>query len=247
MRDQTSHLRSATRRAKSDVANKIVSMFLHELSRRIAESWHFRVDGEEYENLVRKWFNNQCPYCCRPLADGGAVVEHLDGMNRYRAGLHVAGNVLVACRRCNSEKRRDDSARTLSLAESGWASFLSHDGTRCAAPCPTCRYWSSVWEDEAERKTRMSENSERIRSFRAAFPEFERILPVVREALPELLTKLYSDCQSFAESEIGTLLEGLERILDPHVPRDLERGTRSRTHGNGKVVPLRDGPAASTS
>ncbi|MGO9095583.1 MAG: HNH endonuclease [Bryobacteraceae bacterium] len=222
-------------------------MFLHELSRRIAESWHFRVDGEEYENLVRKWFNNQCPYCCRPLTDGGSVVEHLDGMNRYRAGLHVAGNVLVACRKCNGEKRRDDSARTLSLAESGWASFLSHDGTRCTASCLTCRYWSSVWGDEAERKTRMSENSERIRSFRAAFPEFERILPVVREALPELLTKLYSDCQSFAESEIGTLLEGLERILDPHVPRDLERGTRSRTHGNGKVVPLSDGPAASTS
>ena len=54
-------------------------------------------------------------------------------MNRYRAGLHCPGNVLVACKMCNSEKRRDDSLRVLSLATSGWESFLSHDGTRCAA------------------------------------------------------------------------------------------------------------------
>lgn len=209
MKDPTSQLRSATRRAKSDVANKMVSMFLHELSRRVAENWRFRIDGEDYEKLVREWFGNKCPYCCRSLADGQSVIEHLDGMNRYRAGLHVAGNVLVACRRCNGEKRRDDSVKTLSLAESGWGSFLSHNGTLCAPSCLTCRYWSSVWEDEAERKTRLSENSERIRSFRAAFPEFEQILPAVREALPELLTKLYSDCQSFAENEIRTLLDGL--------------------------------------
>ena len=37
MKDSTSQLRSATRRAKSDVANKLVSMCLHELSRRISQ------------------------------------------------------------------------------------------------------------------------------------------------------------------------------------------------------------------
>ena len=165
MKDPTSQLRSATRRAKSDVANKIVSMFLHELSKKIAEQWRYRIDGEEYGKLVREWFNNKCPYCSLPLADGQPVIEHLDGMNRYRAGLHVAGNVLVACKRCNSEKRRDDSAKTLSLAESGWASFLSHDGSRCAASCPTCTYWCSVWKDETERRTRLRENSEKITFF----------------------------------------------------------------------------------
>lgn len=212
MRDPTSQLRSATRRAKSDVANKIVSMCLHELSRKLAENWKYRIDGEEYERLVREWFGNKCPYCLRPLGDGQSVIEHLDGMNRYRAGLHVAGNVLVACRKCNGEKRRDDSARTLLLAEFGWASFLSHDGTRCPASCLTCKYWSSVWTDPAERKTRLTENADRIRSFRAAFPELEQILPAVREALPALLTKLYSDCQAFAETEIRSLLEGLDQI-----------------------------------
>ncbi len=130
-------------------------------------------------------------------------------MNRSRAGLHVAGNVLVACRRCNSEKRRDDSSRSLSLADSGWESFLSHDGTHCAASCLTCRYWKTVWQDEKERGLRLSQNLERIRSFRSTFPEFQRILPSVMRTLPALLTKLYADCQAFAEKEIRTLLEGL--------------------------------------
>jgi hypothetical protein len=207
--DPTSQLRSATRRAKSDVANKLISMFLHELSRRLSQNWPVRVDSLLYETLVRQCFSNQCPYCARSLVTGDSVVEHLDGMNRYRAGLHVPGNVLVACRRCNGEKRRDDSARSLSLAESGWSSFLSHDGTRCVPSYRTCEYWKGVWDDEAERKARLDESLERIRIFRSTFAH---ILPILEETLPGLLTKLYSDCQSFAEMEIRSLLDRFEQI-----------------------------------
>jgi hypothetical protein len=214
VRDPTSQLRTATRRAKSDVANKLVSMFLHELSRRISQKWPIRVDGEEYEQLVRKLFNNQCPYCSRDLTDTLSVKEHLDGMNRYRAGLHVPGNVLIACRECNSEKRRDDSQKVLSLATTGWESFLSHDGTRCAASCLTCRYWGGIWENETERRARLAENLERVHSFRCTFPEFEHILPSLSQTLPVLLTKLYSDCQTFAEAEIKSLLERFEQISE---------------------------------
>lgn len=214
MKDPTSQLRSTTRRAKSDVANKLISMFLHELSRRISQNWPVKVDGDEYEKLVRERFNNRCPYCSCDLTNTESVIEHLDGMNRYRAGLHVPGNVLVACRRCNSEKRRDDSLRILSLAGSGWESFLSHDGTRCAVPCGTCRYWESIWEDGTERRLRLSENLQRVRSFRSAFSEFEQVLPSLMETLPALLTKLYSDCQAFAEMEIKSLLERFQRISD---------------------------------
>src|SRR5437868_6578595 len=128
-------------------------------------------------------------------------------MNRYRTGLHVAGNVLVACKRCNIEKRRDDSLKSLTLADSGWESFLSHNGTRCDPSCPTCQYWAAVWNNETERRLRLSENLLRICSFRTAFPEFEQALPVFRKILPTLLTKLYSDCQDFAEAEIKSLLE----------------------------------------
>jgi hypothetical protein len=189
-------------------------MFLHELSRRISENWPIKVDGEEYEHLVRKWFNNQCPYCSRNLADTASVIEYLDGMNRYRAGLHAPGNVLVACRKCNSEKRRDDSLRILSLAKSGWESFLSHDGTRCAASCLTCQYWRSIWEDETERRLHLTQNLERLCSFRGTFSEFEKVLPSLKETLPALLTKLYSDCQNFADTEIKSLLKSLEGTLD---------------------------------
>lgn len=214
MKDPISKLRSATRRAKSDVANKLVSMCLHELSRRISQSWPIRVDSEEYEDLVRERFGNRCPYCSCELTIPDSVVEHLDGMNRLRAGLHVPGNVLVACKRCNGEKRRDDSLKVLSLAASGWESFLSHDGTRCTTPCRTCRYWESVWEDGTERRLRLSENLQRIRSFRSAFVEFEQVLPSLLETRPALLTKLYSDCQTFAETEIKTLLERLDPKSD---------------------------------
>jgi hypothetical protein len=217
VKDPTAQLRSATRRAKSDVANKLISMFLHELSRRITEDWPIKVDGEQYEELVRKWFNNRCPYCSGNLADTVSVIEHLDGMNRYRAGLHAPGNVLVACRKCNIEKRRDDSLKVLSLAGSGWESFLSHEGTRCAAPCLTCRYWKSIWEDETERRLRLNENLQRVRSFRRAFSEFEQVLPSLTETLPALLTKLYSDCQAFAETEIKSLLDSFERMRDTRI------------------------------
>ena len=221
MRDPTSQLRSATRRAKSDVANKLVSMCLHELSRRVSEGWRVKVDGEEYERLAREQFGNRCPYCSCDLASTVAVIEHLDGMNRYRAGLHVPGNVLVACRRCNGEKRRDDSSKNLSSGQSGWEAFLSHNGTQCVASCPTCRYWSSIWPNQEEKELRLKENLARLRLFRSLFPEFERALPEILKTLPDLLTKLYSDCQAFAESEISTLLKRLEEV---------PRGTRG-LHG----------------
>jgi hypothetical protein len=191
-------------------------MFLHELSRSVSQDWPIKVDGEEYERLVRGRFGNMCPYCRCDLAATTSVIEHLDGMNRYRAGLHVPGNVLVSCRKCNGEKRRDDSSKALLLADSGWASFLSHDGTRCVESCRTCAYWKSIWKDEAERKARMSENLQRIQAFRGTFQEFQQAHPALIKTLPDFLTKLYVDCQTFAEREIKSLLERVEGAQVPH-------------------------------
>lgn len=214
MSDATSQLRSATRRAKSDVANKLVSMFLHELSRRLGRDWRIRVESAEYEELVRSLFGNRCPYCSCELSGGTAVIEHLDGMNRQRAGLHLPGNVLVACRRCNSEKRRDDAAGILSLAISGWESFMLHDGRRCTTQCATCIYWQKLWPNRDERELHMRENLERIRSFRRQFPELAQTLDFLKGTLPTLLGKLYTDCQDFAEREIKSLLESFECRAD---------------------------------
>lgn len=158
MKDATSKLQSATRRAKSDVANKLISMFLHELSRKLCGNGLLRVDSEQYMAIVRDTFHNRCPYCACDLALTTSIVEHLDGMNRYRVGLHVPGNVLVACKRCNSEKRRDDSQLTLTLAETGWESFLSHDSSSCSANCATCSYWASLFEEPSTRTDHLKEN-----------------------------------------------------------------------------------------
>jgi hypothetical protein len=185
-------------------------MFLHELSRRVSQNWGMRIDSAEYEGLVRGCFQNQCPYCSCDLAATIPVIEHLNGLNRYRAGLHVPGNVLVACKNCNIEKRRDDSLRSLTLAPSGWESFLSHDGTRCPQPCLTCGYWQRIWEDHTERKANLNQNIQRILSFRRQFPELERALRDFSEQLPSFLTKLYADCQSFAEAEIASLLQRVD-------------------------------------
>ncbi len=186
MKDATSQLRTATARAKSDVANKLISMFLHELSRKICREWGMRVDGADYGELVRVRFGNSCPYCLRVLDETNPAVEHLDGMpNRLRTGLHIPGNVLVSCRKCNGEKRRDDGLKVLVLADSGWASFLSHDGTRCPPSCATCRYWETVWPDGQVRVGHLAENLERIRSFRREFPKLEEVRASLASSLPE--------------------------------------------------------------
>jgi hypothetical protein len=186
-------------------------MFLHELSRRISRDWSIKIDSSEYGDLVRRHFANRCPYCSRELDVVTSIIEHLDGMNRQRAGMHLPGNVLVACRKCNSEKRRDDAAGALSLADSGWESFLSHDGSRCSMPCATCQYWIKVWPDNAERQLRLRENLERIRTFRREFPQLNQTLRSLADTLPDMLRKLYLDCQLFAEKEIKSLLERFEQ------------------------------------
>lgn len=203
-------------------------MFLHELSRRVGRDWRMKVDSSEYENLVRQHFDNRCPYCSCELSDVTAIIEHLDGMNRQRAGLHLPGNVLVACRKCNSEKRRDDAAGALSLASSGWESFLSHDGARCGPGCPTCLYWQRIWPDGDGREHHMRENLERIRTFRKGIPELQDTLNSLAATLPDLLAKLYTDCQAFAEKEILSLLERFEE-KSRSSQSEMASGERSRS------------------
>ena len=210
--DPASQLRTATRRAKSDVANKLVSMFLHQLSRRLCEEWRLRIEDDTYHNRVKEFFAGRCPYCRTVLAKVNVIVEHPDGMNRLRAGLHVPGNVVLACRQCNSEKRRDDSLRTLSLAETGWESFLSHDGTRCEIACRTCTYWKRIWPNETERKAELKKSVERMTAFREMYPQFGRVLPYLKQHLPHYLAVLYKDCQTFADNRIESLMrEFLEK------------------------------------
>jgi hypothetical protein len=216
LKDPASKLLSGNTNAKSDVANKLISMFLHELSRSLSKTCAVKVKSKEYVQMVRESFNNLCPYCSRELTWDNSIVEHLDGMNRLRAGLHVPGNVLVACKECNNRKRTDDSRPASSLlARSGWASFLSHDGTRCALKCMTCEYWKCIWPDASLRKTQLADSLSRIQLFRNRFTEVSYDLSALMTDLPSRLIDLYSDCQIFAKTEIELLLKEVHASIAP--------------------------------
>src|SRR5204862_92269 len=154
--DTSAYLRRATGRAKSDVANKLVSMFLHDVSKRLCSKLDLSVNDPRYADAVAKAFGTNCCYCGRILESDRAAVEHLDGMNRFRVGLHIPGNVVVACTRCNREKRCDDSKPTLILAESGWESFLSHSSKNASSSLTLndalSPYKAGVWRQLTPRE-----------------------------------------------------------------------------------------------
>ena len=207
--DTAAYLRRATSRAKSDVANKLVSMLLHEISRRVVADLGASVTDAAYAEHVVATFGDKCAYCQCPLETDRASVEHLDGMNRFRVGLHIPGNVIVACKRCNSSKRQDDQLQKLHLAETGWESFLSHDGTRCAASCTTCAYWRSVWPDSVQRAEALRAAASKIRNFRESFPTSSEWNTRIRAALCERANTIYRECQHSANEQIQALANEL--------------------------------------
>jgi hypothetical protein len=195
-------LRTATSRAKSDVANKLVSMFLHDLSRKVCSSLKLGVADAQYAEAVEAAFGSNCCYCYQPLEKDRISVEHLEGMNRFRLGLHIPGNVVLACKRCNGEKRRDDQLDPLTLAEFGWESFLSHDSTGCLAACNTCRYWGIVWPDPKERAEGMKNARQKIATFRGQYPASLQWSRGARTLLRQTVDALYRGCQEFATNQI---------------------------------------------
>lgn len=201
--DVTSALRKSTGRAKSDVANKLVSMFLHEVSRKACAAARMTVSDLYYAESVLAAFGKECLYCRNALESDRTTVEHLNGMNRVCVGLHIPGNVAMACKRCNNEKRRDD--QNLFLARNGWESFLSHDGSRCNATCKTCVYWTQLWPDRVARKARLKEARDRVRRFQEPYSQIICWSEDVRSSLREKIEILYRDCQKFATDEIAQL------------------------------------------
>jgi hypothetical protein len=212
--DVSKHLGRATMRAKSDVANKLVGMFLHEVSRKISAIIGIGVRDARYAQSVSESFGSGCLYCGRPLELDRAAVEHLDGMNRFRAGLHIPGNVALSCVRCNREKRRDDQILKLHLASSGWESFVMHDGSKCKPDCLNCSYWRSVWPDETERVERLIAAQQRILHFRNLHHEGIRLNEILRPYMIAHLDEVYRDCQTFATECIRRRTEETLSILE---------------------------------
>ena len=128
------------------------SSAFHSLSIRFANltatgtQTDFKIDSEENTrracplgSVISKPLQ---PYCLRGVLAGDAVIEHLDGMNRYRAGLHVPGNVLVACKRRQLTRSAETTRCRLShWRRPGGSRSCRNDGSKCAPSCMTCLYW----------------------------------------------------------------------------------------------------------
>jgi hypothetical protein len=221
--DVAAALRKSTGRAKSDVANKLVSMFLHEVSRKACAAGGMNVSDPRYSASVLAAFGRNCLYCGRELTpETVPVVEHLNGMNRISVGLHVPGNVAMACKACNNKKRDDD--QKLTLAENGWESFLLHDGSRCAGKCHTCSYWREIWPEEALRKDSLAEARRRVTEFQQPYSQFVRWSASARGTLREKIEALYRDCQRFATEEISKLVAEVGLEFDGEVAQFLAPG-----------------------
>ena len=211
--DTQAYLRRATGRAKSDVANKLVSMFLPEVSRKVCAERGLTVSDPRYTEAVFRTFGTNCCYCQNPLESDRAAVEHLDGMNRLRMGLHVPGNVVVACTRCNREKRRDDSLAELKLAGSSWESFLSHNSDGCGDSCNSCQYWQKIWPDPNQCLNKLKAASEKIRKFRKGYTEFLNLNSDARTLVAKEIGEIYRDCQNFATERIRKAVDEISREL----------------------------------
>lgn len=203
--DVAKALKKSTGRAKSDVANKLVSMFLHEVSRKACAAGGMTVSDMRYSKSVVAAFGHSCLYCEKSLTTSAIpVVEHLNGMNRVSVGLHVPGNVAMACKTCNNQKRDDD--QKLTLAENGWESFLSHDGSHCGPECRTCAYWCLNLPDSESRREYLYAARQRVIEFQKPYQQFVCWSATVRGNLREKIEILYRDCQRFATDEIGKLV-----------------------------------------
>ena len=207
--DSVLYLRKATSRAKSDVANKLISMLLHEISRRVVSRLGVGVTDATYAREVANIFGDRCAYCMRVLESDRAAVEHLDGMNRFRVGLHVPGNVVVSCKPCNSAKRLDDQKINLTLANSGWESFLSHDGSNCADSCKGCVYWKKIWPDDETRRSNLADSLARIRQFRVAHDKASEWSTKIRESGKARIDALYRECKESSHNQITAVADGL--------------------------------------
>jgi hypothetical protein len=208
-------LRKSTSRAKSDVANKLVSMLLHDLSRSVTQQTGLSVNSLAYSTLATDFFSHHCPYCARVLVPKHVAVEHLDGMNRFRAGLHVPGNVVISCSDCNREKRRDDQAPTLRLAPTGWESFLAHDSSRCPPTCKSCHYWQSLFPLQNQRSAHLSHARDRIHQFRA-IPAIAASLAISRQvqaSATDALQAFYRNGQLFATNSIAEMSVAIAKAV----------------------------------
>jgi hypothetical protein len=93
-------------RARSDIANTALRIFLQEMGAAYDESRGLpRYDGKKHFLAVREFFGERCCYCGDGLETGRTAQDHLVPMNKTSLGLHAWGNVVPSCQDCNAKKQ----------------------------------------------------------------------------------------------------------------------------------------------
>lgn len=81
-----------SKRTRSDISNIAVRMLLQEESSK----YKAHTNKQIFEILGKK-----CIYC---ESETDITIDHLVPINKKDCGLHIAGNLVPACRECNHEK-----------------------------------------------------------------------------------------------------------------------------------------------
>jgi hypothetical protein len=96
-------------RAKSDIANMAIRIFLQDMGRAYdAERQLPPYSGRKHFPTVRQFFEDRCCYCGVSFDTTAAHQDHLIPVNKTDLGLHAWGNVVPACQDCNAKKHGAD-------------------------------------------------------------------------------------------------------------------------------------------
>ncbi|MZP31367.1 hypothetical protein GTO91_16830 [Heliobacterium undosum] len=201
---------SNSSRGTADVANKLVNMILSAVNKEYIKD--STVKDPIYIESVKKYFGPRCVYCERVFNENfESVREHVEAMNRFRAGLDVQGNVLLSCKECN-EKKKEYDQMSLSEVPNAWEKLLKPFGNDCLDGCKHCEYWRSIYRGKSDDEIRfiLEKRLEKIKNFRIQYLplNFDKI----RCGLVSILDEVYKECQSFAKQKEQEVLNQIRGV-----------------------------------
>lgn len=96
-------------RAKSDIANMAIRIFLQDMGRAYDEERNLPpYNRRKHFPAIRTFFEERCCYCGASFDRTAAHQDHLVPVNKTDLGLHAWGNIVPACQECNTRKHGSD-------------------------------------------------------------------------------------------------------------------------------------------
>jgi hypothetical protein len=93
-------------RAKSDIANMAIRIFLQDMGRAYDEERDLTpYNGKAHFPTVRAFFEERCCYCGIGFDQTAAHQDHLIPVNKTDLGLHAWGDIVPACQPIQTPSR----------------------------------------------------------------------------------------------------------------------------------------------